>query len=163
MQRRVLFYFEAKEEVKDDENHLCGLVCQISLPKCRAFLTSNYNINTTHRHRDCLDSAKDAQAISSRVWVNHGADPSSSIDRDIRNVKAKTQLEWPKISKNAPKAQKADIAYLNGPPKEHLDVGRTRTYAPEGNWFLVNRINHFATTPLMMKISDANNKYRASE
>jgi hypothetical protein len=68
MQRRVLFYLEAKEEVKDDENHLCGLVCQISLPKCRAFLTSNYNnINTTHRHRDCLDSAKDAQAISYRV------------------------------------------------------------------------------------------------
>ena len=39
---------------------------------------------------------------------------------------------------------------LNGQKNNLIDVGRTRTYAPEGNWFLVNRINHFATTPLMV-------------
>ena len=32
-------------------------------------------------------------------------------------------------------------------PSFELDVGRIRTYAPEGMWFLVTRSNHFATTP----------------
>ena len=60
-----------------------------------------------------------------------------------------------RASQTIPKTpKKQDGAYLEqakdtGNALQCLDVGRTRTYAPEGNWFLVNRINHFATTPLM--------------
>ncbi|KAF1929976.1 uncharacterized protein M421DRAFT_381972 [Didymella exigua CBS 183.55] len=87
-----------------------------------------------------------------RGCVGSGQLQSTACQNPHHTIRSTTAPTTTPSPHHRPDKNKADTVQTS----KNYDVGRTRTYAPEGNRFQVCRDNHSATTPIMIIATQIN-------